>query len=148
MIDADASVHDNNKSVFLSQPRSPFINYSLLHPDHLGLDRYRLTDNRLHLLRPPEDVDNIYLVGNGRQIRIALLSQNFFMARIYRDDAVPGLLHIPGDPVAGTGWLGGKTDNRNDPVFREYRSYFFNRDEVHKGLAIRTKIIYHAYPLW
>jgi hypothetical protein len=109
MLNENTRVLDNDETRGASFFRCLIIRDSKLHPNGLGPELNRAFYNRRDLFASPKDIHNLNRFWNVLKARVAPLSQNFLLVRIYRNDFVTLRLHISSHAVARPGWIRGQT---------------------------------------
>ena len=101
-LDFRASVHDHFDPCGLRRPGRRVVADAELHPHHLGADRDRVGDDAGRLIRRPEYVDHVDLVGNVAERSVGLLAEQRLAGDrgIDRDHAVAFALQVLHHEVA------------------------------------------------
>ena len=101
-----------------------------LHPDHLRADGDSLIDDRRHILRFAEYIDNFdqfaLFSRNRRKRRPAFQPEHFAERRIDRIDGIARLNHVPGHTITRPLRLVRKPDDGDMAIF------FEDRCDVHR----------------
>ncbi len=137
-----AAVH-NDAQAGLPRPLHAGVNNPKLEPQGFGpLVNGRL-DNRRHVFRAPEDVDQINFTGNGSEIGIAWTPENHNFHGVDRDDVVAPCEHEPAHAMTGPVRFGRQPDNGNPAAV------FQNPGEIVLTLKIGNgNMVGHSSPSW
>lgn len=131
VFDADAAVLHDVESGVSGFFRRGFVGDAELHPDHLRADGDSLIDDRWHILRLAEYIDNFDQFAlfrrNGGERRPAFEAEHFVNHRIDRIDGVARMDQVASHGIARPLRLVRNADNGDVFVFREYRC------DVHRG---------------
>jgi hypothetical protein len=130
VLDEDAAVLHNLESGVSGFFGSGFVGDAELHPDHLRADGDGFIDDRRHILRFAEYIDNFdqsaFFRRNRQKRRPAFQPEHDVDRRIDRIDGVPRLNHVPGNAIARPLRLVRKPDDGDMTVS------FENRCDVHR----------------
>src|ERR1035437_1937279 len=111
MVLEDTAVHHHYQSGGFRAAGSLFVHHALLHPDDLGAFADGGFDDLRNKLGAPEDIHDIDLLGDGVEIRVTLLAQDFHLVWVHGDDAVARISHVLRHAITGAEPLAGETHN-------------------------------------
>jgi len=115
VIDLYTSIHDSEKTVLTGICGGFPVDDAELHPYRSGPDLDGLFDNRVHIFRSSEDIDNIDMLRDRYEIWIAFQPQDLGVSRVHWKKGVSGAEKIPAHHVAGPVFLGRQTDDGDRP---------------------------------
>jgi hypothetical protein len=124
MLLAHALVLDNFKAGLPGRGGRRGVFNAFLHPHGFSPDFNRLLHDGRDVFRPAEDIDDVYLYRDGREVRVALVAQHGLFVRVDGNYFIAVLFEIAGDDMTGALGIGGKSDNSYRPAVPEN---IFNR---------------------
>ncbi len=135
-----AAVHNDAQTRF-PRPLDTGMNDPKLEPQGFGPLVNGRFDNRRHVFRAPENVDQINLTGDGSEIGIAWTPKNRNFHRVDRDDVVAPFEHEPAHAMTGAVRFGRQPDDSNPAAV------FQNPCDVGRTLKISNgKMVGHGSP--
>jgi hypothetical protein len=144
VLDFHAAVHDDVEARSYGTFRGFMVDDSKLHPQDVGADGDRIVGDGADFRGFTEAVDEIHVVWNRTEVRIAFLSQHFGVARIHRDDPVPVVFHVLRREVARAMPLGRQADDRQRA--RSQKNATDAGDVVNDGQAFYRRSLQFGRP--
>ena len=115
----DAAIHHDFQAGRTGTGGRFLVHNSQLHPDDPRIAADGGFDDVGNVVGPAEDVDDLEWLGNILQRGVSLLSENFSLEWVHRDDPVTRVLHVLRDGVTRAPFVRRKPDNRDGLVFLE-----------------------------
>src|SRR3954462_3496002 len=113
VLDLQATVHHHGDTGVLRDLRTLGVDHAELGPERVGADRHRVAGDVGQGLRRPEDVDEVDVLRDVAQARVAVGSQDLGLAGVHREHAVSVALEVVADEVAGPQLVAGEAHDRD-----------------------------------
>ena len=117
MLDFYTAVHDNFQAGSASFFGGRFIDDADLHPQHFRVDGDGVIGQRRNVAGFSKTIHHVDRAGNIAQAFVTLLSENFLVLRIHRNNSVAVINHIFRGEIARPMPLRREADDRDDFAF-------------------------------